>query len=342
MHTDDQDVFVLQLAGSKTWRVYDAPQPLPYEDEQLGKDTPYDRARLGTPTLAATLRPRSLLYLPRGMLHEARAGDDGGSLHVASRRAVRHGAGRVCRDALRAATAATSTFGVRRHSMCPSSAGRAAAAAAAPRTRRRAARALQPRWEALPPLTAAEADRSKGVRRACAKRARHNDEQDARSARRRFGAAAARAARRTLPPRCVCASPPAAASPPRLDGDARRRPIERAAGAAIEPRGAAAARLAAAVRALCAACDGCESLGGARRRRAVARSLDGRRWSWEVEPRRRDREGSKLVASTEPKRRLVHPRRSLLSQQRPRTRQLPLERRTHRRSCLAGNRKPRC
>ena len=82
VHTDDQDVFVLQLAGSKVWRVYDAPQPLPYEDEQLGKDAPYDRARLGTPTLAATLRPGSLLYLPRGMLHEARAGDDGGSLHV--------------------------------------------------------------------------------------------------------------------------------------------------------------------------------------------------------------------------------------------------------------------
>lgn len=82
VHSDDQDVFILQLAGSKEWCVYDAPQPLPYTDEQLGKRLPYDRERLGPPSLTAVLRPGSLLYVPRGVLHEARTSNDGGSLHI--------------------------------------------------------------------------------------------------------------------------------------------------------------------------------------------------------------------------------------------------------------------
>lgn len=83
-HTDDQDVFVLQLAGCKHWRVYPTPLALPYSHEQLGKDqaSPLTGEMLGNPILELCLRPGELLYLPRGAPHEARADEGASSLHV--------------------------------------------------------------------------------------------------------------------------------------------------------------------------------------------------------------------------------------------------------------------
>ena len=81
-HTDDQDVIILQLEGSKEWCIYGNPIELPYSHEQLGKQSPIDRKRLGPPLLRTTLRPGSVLYMPRGFAHEARSTDEGGSLHV--------------------------------------------------------------------------------------------------------------------------------------------------------------------------------------------------------------------------------------------------------------------
>jgi hypothetical protein len=66
-HYDDQDVFVMQLAGQKTWRVYSGGPLLPLEDE------PYhcpDAAAL--PFVEVMLRPGDVLYLPRGFIHDAR------------------------------------------------------------------------------------------------------------------------------------------------------------------------------------------------------------------------------------------------------------------------------
>jgi len=83
-HTDDQDVFVLQLAGSKHWRIYSTPLPLPYEHEQLGKEpaTQLSSEILGQPRLEVHLQPGELLYLPRGVPHEARADGGSSSLHL--------------------------------------------------------------------------------------------------------------------------------------------------------------------------------------------------------------------------------------------------------------------
>lgn len=56
-HSDDHDVLILQIAGGKSWRVY-APDALEIE-----------------------LRSGDLLYIPRGMFHDARAcGED--SIHI--------------------------------------------------------------------------------------------------------------------------------------------------------------------------------------------------------------------------------------------------------------------
>ena len=98
-HTDDQDVFVLQvaaygglqpgrraaawlqprdqhvlppqLAGCKHWRVYRPPLPLPYSHEQLGKDhaSPLTSEMLGDPILEARPpRPRTRAHSPAARL----------------------------------------------------------------------------------------------------------------------------------------------------------------------------------------------------------------------------------------------------------------------------------
>ena len=86
-HTDDQDVFIMQLSGCKHWCVYDVPEghpALPYSHEQLGKsaDKPLTPEMLGKPRLELELRAGDLLYLPRGVPHEARADPGCSSLHV--------------------------------------------------------------------------------------------------------------------------------------------------------------------------------------------------------------------------------------------------------------------
>mmetsp|Transcript_20852 Transcript_20852/g.60698 ORF Transcript_20852/g.60698 Transcript_20852/m.60698 type:complete len:573 (-) Transcript_20852:274-1992(-) len=82
-HADDRDVFVVQVHGEKTWRVYrEVPIPYPYPNEQVGKNgmpVP-DRVLRGDLAVETVLRPGDVLYIPRGWVHEAttrgRAGKD--------------------------------------------------------------------------------------------------------------------------------------------------------------------------------------------------------------------------------------------------------------------------
>jgi hypothetical protein len=77
VHHDTHDVFVLQVAGSKRWLVYEPVLRLPLRDQRYSPE-------LGGPgevVLDVTLRPGDTLYLPRGWLHEAlTSGED--SLHL--------------------------------------------------------------------------------------------------------------------------------------------------------------------------------------------------------------------------------------------------------------------
>jgi ribosomal protein L16 Arg81 hydroxylase len=75
-HFDTHEVFVLQLEGSKQWRLYGAPRPLPLVDEKL--DVPKDR--LGPPR-EVRLEAGDLLYLPRGFVHEAFTSEEA-SMHL--------------------------------------------------------------------------------------------------------------------------------------------------------------------------------------------------------------------------------------------------------------------
>jgi ribosomal protein L16 Arg81 hydroxylase len=66
VHFDTHEVFILQLEGHKTWRLYGAARTLPLVGERFS----VPREHLG-PAREIRLAPGDLLYLPRGHAHEA-------------------------------------------------------------------------------------------------------------------------------------------------------------------------------------------------------------------------------------------------------------------------------
>jgi ribosomal protein L16 Arg81 hydroxylase len=79
-HYDDHDVFVLQLDGSKRWRLYDSPEPLP-RPKEIHPPLPRN---IGEPARELVLNPGDLLYIPEGCIHEA-ATSESHSLHLSIR-----------------------------------------------------------------------------------------------------------------------------------------------------------------------------------------------------------------------------------------------------------------
>ena len=77
VHHDTHDVFVLQVAGEKHWRVYDPLLELPLKQQRYSKAL----GEHGPPVLELTLRAGDTLYLPRGWLHDALTSETD-SLHV--------------------------------------------------------------------------------------------------------------------------------------------------------------------------------------------------------------------------------------------------------------------
>jgi ribosomal protein L16 Arg81 hydroxylase len=68
-HADSHDVFVLQLTGRKSWRVF-APQYVSPLEAQV-TNIRRSKDQLGAPVLEVTTGPGEVLYLPRGYVHEA-------------------------------------------------------------------------------------------------------------------------------------------------------------------------------------------------------------------------------------------------------------------------------
>lgn len=77
-HYDGHDVFILQLEGVKRWRLYDSPIPTPYRGEKFvpGQFEP------GEPSDDFILQPGDVLYIPRGLMHDAISLDGEASLHI--------------------------------------------------------------------------------------------------------------------------------------------------------------------------------------------------------------------------------------------------------------------
>lgn len=78
-HYDTHDIFILQLAGRKYWRIYEPPLQLPHRSQ------PSDNAKLleepGKLVMEFELEAGDCLYLPRGYVHEALTSESE-SLHI--------------------------------------------------------------------------------------------------------------------------------------------------------------------------------------------------------------------------------------------------------------------
>ncbi len=77
VHHDTHDVFVLQTAGEKRWRVYAPVFELPLRTQRYRPEM----GGPGRPLLDVTVRPGDTLYVPRGWLHEALTSESD-SLHL--------------------------------------------------------------------------------------------------------------------------------------------------------------------------------------------------------------------------------------------------------------------
>jgi hypothetical protein len=76
-HFDSVEVFVLQIEGSKHWRLYKPTVELPLQEIF----EPIPREQIGAPIQEVHVKPGDLIYIPRGFIHEAFASDDS-SLHI--------------------------------------------------------------------------------------------------------------------------------------------------------------------------------------------------------------------------------------------------------------------
>ncbi|WP_419752731.1 cupin domain-containing protein [Geodermatophilus sp. CPCC 206100] len=73
-HYDVHDVFVLQVAGEKHWRIHEPVLRDPLRTQPWdGRAAAVAAAAEGEPVIDAVLRPGDALYLPRGYLHAATA-----------------------------------------------------------------------------------------------------------------------------------------------------------------------------------------------------------------------------------------------------------------------------
>ena len=76
-HWDNHDVFVLQVMGSKHWKVEKTRRTLPEKDGQIEEEGRELRGDLHS----FTLRQGDMVYIPRGFVHAAECGSEN-SLHI--------------------------------------------------------------------------------------------------------------------------------------------------------------------------------------------------------------------------------------------------------------------
>ena len=84
-HFDAHNVFILQIYGNKNWNLYDSPIAAPVRTVPVESFGYRDRE----PRSAIELQPGDLLYIPRGMVHCARA-EKTASIHVTVGPMLRH------------------------------------------------------------------------------------------------------------------------------------------------------------------------------------------------------------------------------------------------------------
>ena len=91
MHSDIHDVWAVHLEGAKDWWLYEGRIHEPREDLSYlrllapsGLRSAYEREAVDLPVAEQPrLQPGDVLYMPRGLVHKAIAGQQGHSLHLA-------------------------------------------------------------------------------------------------------------------------------------------------------------------------------------------------------------------------------------------------------------------
>jgi len=77
-HYDSHDVFVIQVTGEKTWRLYDSPMGTPFRGERFAPGS-HD---INEPVQTFQLKAGDCAYVPRGLMHDAETAGDEPSLHI--------------------------------------------------------------------------------------------------------------------------------------------------------------------------------------------------------------------------------------------------------------------
>ncbi|KYN11315.1 Lysine-specific demethylase NO66 [Trachymyrmex cornetzi] len=78
-HYDDVEAFILQIEGEKRWKLYEPLKPSQKLSRYSSKN--FDESELGEPIMDKIVSAGDLLYLPRGIIHQAMALDSY-SLHI--------------------------------------------------------------------------------------------------------------------------------------------------------------------------------------------------------------------------------------------------------------------
>ncbi len=76
-HWDSHDVFVMQISGEKKWMLYDTPVELPFRAMHFDPEI----YKPNEPTMDFTLKAGDMLYVPRGVMHDA-CTEDVHSMHI--------------------------------------------------------------------------------------------------------------------------------------------------------------------------------------------------------------------------------------------------------------------
>ncbi|WPT13768.1 Ribosomal oxygenase 1 [Picochlorum sp. SENEW3] len=78
-HFDDIDAYILQIQGTKRWRLFNSVDTQTVLPRYSSRD--FHKSELGAPVFDQVIEPGDLLYLPRGCIHEAECLDED-SLHL--------------------------------------------------------------------------------------------------------------------------------------------------------------------------------------------------------------------------------------------------------------------
>ncbi|TMW60699.1 hypothetical protein Poli38472_000741 [Pythium oligandrum] len=113
-HFDDIEAFLLQIEGTKHWKVY-----APLDDASILPRHPsgnFKPEEIGKPVLEVDLEEGDLLYFPRGFIHQAQASQEKHSLHVTVSTGQQNTIGNYLETLIpqAVASAITSNIGLRR------------------------------------------------------------------------------------------------------------------------------------------------------------------------------------------------------------------------------------